>query len=378
MTAATGAAPARLPERLTEIDGIRGWAACIVLVQHFVWPFAKLFPVLDHPAFLLMNGTLAVQIFFVLSGDALSSAFFRTGDRQQIDRLLLKRYPRLTMPIVCSCLAVYGLNLLGLNFLQSAGPMIQHPDTVGATPGYSLDLVLLYSFVQVYLLPPESPLVYHPFLWTMNVEFKGSLAVFLLLYLFPRLRHAEMLTGILAALAFCFVPDFAGFFIGMLFGHWRQTGRFACLHSAKLLQFGSLLALLWLALLTEYLPKSLLQLQVLLAVLFIGLVYCNRWLLAFFRNRLSRWLGDLSFPIYVMHFAVLISLTSGLIVWFAGHGGLNGGNVSLIILTSFIATFAVAWLLRRLEIPYLRALGHLVDFILKDKAENNQRTQADR
>ncbi len=361
------------PHRLHEIDGIRGWAAFIVLIYHFAFfPFIKLFPEFFAPHFLLVDGVLAVQIFFILSGDALSAGYFSSKDKNVVARLLLKRYPRLTMPIFCSCLCVFALMVTGNDHHAQASGLIRREEWLGAVLPFSPDFwaMLHYSFVQVYIADAVA-VSYNPFLWTMSIELAGSALIFLFLFLSRSLVSIPWVLGFLILALMIFVPNSAGFFVGALYGYARHTGWFGKWHHSEIWRCCAWPVSFCLLLAGLLLPPTRLPAQgdLLHASAWVFVFYATPAYLAFFRSRLSRWLGDLSFPIYVMHFAVLISLTSGLIVWFAGHGGLNGGNVSLIILTSFIATFAVAWLLRRLEIPYLRALGHLVDYVLKEKAD---------
>ena len=87
--------------RLSELDGIRGWAAFSVLLFHIMWEvFGIKFPEFrnNYTAFIL-NGPLAVYVFFVLSGEALSTPYRMTGKRSSVTRLALKRYLRLSIPI---------------------------------------------------------------------------------------------------------------------------------------------------------------------------------------------------------------------------------------------------------------------------------------
>lgn len=96
-------------QRYIEIDGIRGWAALSVVLFHF-FPetFGVIFPFLHNPIFGFMSdGGLAVFVFFILSGDALSLSFFKTKDDKVITKIILARYFRLTFPIVISCFIVF-------------------------------------------------------------------------------------------------------------------------------------------------------------------------------------------------------------------------------------------------------------------------------
>jgi len=78
-------------KRLDYIEGIRGWAALVVLVFHFTREtFGASFPAY-HSIWLhfLLDGPLAVYVFFILSGDALSTTFLKTQDCSFLARMVV-------------------------------------------------------------------------------------------------------------------------------------------------------------------------------------------------------------------------------------------------------------------------------------------------
>src|ERR1700691_4379638 len=105
-------------KRVRFLDGLRGWAAIVVLLHHI---FIDGLPanafmadrVLWAKVFFL-NGTLAVCIFFVVSGFSLSIRYLDTGDDRGLARLAAGRYLRLALPIFAICAITYGLLLWGI------------------------------------------------------------------------------------------------------------------------------------------------------------------------------------------------------------------------------------------------------------------------
>lgn len=71
------------------------------------------------PLTLLLAGTLAVAIFFVLSGFVLSIGFFKTGDQNIVKKLATGRYLRLMLPAFASVLLALVLIKLGAHSLTS-------------------------------------------------------------------------------------------------------------------------------------------------------------------------------------------------------------------------------------------------------------------
>jgi len=77
-------AASQRPMRLGFLDGLRGWAAVVVLFHHI---FVDGLPANSFMANRLfwakvffMNGTFAVCLFFVISGFSLSIGYLQTGE----------------------------------------------------------------------------------------------------------------------------------------------------------------------------------------------------------------------------------------------------------------------------------------------------------
>ena len=92
--------------KLKFLDGVRGLAALIVVIHHYILAF---FPAMffgnskinhfagEHeystsPLQLFYNGSFAVCIFFVLSGFVLSIKYLQTQDNKLLGEYALKRY----------------------------------------------------------------------------------------------------------------------------------------------------------------------------------------------------------------------------------------------------------------------------------------------
>ena len=71
-------------------------------------------------------------------------------------------------------------------------------------------------------------------------------------------------------------------------------------------------------------------------------IYANPMLCDWFRMPVSRWLGRISFPLYLLHFPVLASFTCGMVV-LADHAGmLNNWIMGAIIAASVAISLALA------------------------------------
>ena len=142
----------------------------------------------------LFDGQLAVCVFFVLSGEALSAAFFAgKGDASTI-RLAIKRYPRLATPILAASFVVFALDRLGLVFSREAALIVHRADWMGGwlpLPPTFAD-TLRYSLVDVFTSAGADHAI-NPMLWTMRVELPGSFIVFAILLIWKRFSRPRLL-----------------------------------------------------------------------------------------------------------------------------------------------------------------------------------------
>ncbi|MDY0881463.1 acyltransferase family protein [Dongia soli] len=202
--------------RLHYFDGLRGWAALVVVLHHLELTFAPelqgqkdaISPILGPFSF-LADGPLAVAIFFILSGIVLSEGLKRTEVTNPVTgltSLILKRWLRLSLPIIAAGILVLTLfallgdrtvetgRLTGSGWIEDLFP-----------PGYRPDLLeVLHEAILGAFIGPNTPL-HDPVLWTIRVEFLGSILVFALC-LFVRSGFARLAACALAGAALIATP----------------------------------------------------------------------------------------------------------------------------------------------------------------------------
>jgi peptidoglycan/LPS O-acetylase OafA/YrhL len=335
--------------RLHELDGLRGWAALSVVAFHIFWEtFGALVPDFRNPVTgFFFDGILAVSVFFVLSGEALSSSYFAGGGRTAVFRLAVKRYPRLTIPILAASLIVALLAAAGLASNTAAGEVVHRTDWLGSWLDFPIGLgdVLSFSLADIYLelQPPHN---YGPFLWSMRIEMVGSIIVFAVLLLFDRTRFGWVVVGIAAVASWFSVTHriYSTFLFGVIFAAARHAGFFVRMQRSVLMQVVTWLMIAGLGAIagTIHWRAPLLTYQPLVAVPLVFAIFCNRVCSNFLANRLSRLLGLLSFPLYLIQFPVFVSVTSAAILYADRHGGLTLPAIWAIALLSLVSCLLAA------------------------------------
>jgi peptidoglycan/LPS O-acetylase OafA/YrhL len=371
--------------RLAVLDGIRGWTSLVVLLFHLLpWINATLLPELDTSAVaMIFDGPLAVWVFFILSGEALSAGYLRTGNLGIVRTLAARRYFRLTLPILFASALVWFAMVSGLDAHRAAASVLQFDSLAGFLDFRpSLGGLLRYALRDVYFDPPP-PLHYVPLLWTMRVELLGSCVVFGVLALSHGwgVRQRLIADAVALLLLAAFVPSLAGFVVGMLLGEARRHGWLEALRRSRWCWPALLTALLLLLgisaaraaahhhlairyILRAYLGHSQYAVNPLL-------MYANAFglfllvallppLERFLGGRVSRFLGEISFPLYLVQFAVLITLTSWLIVWFVDPGHPTRIALYAIAVVSVGASLLLAYGFARVERRALRVANTAV------------------
>lgn len=203
--------------RILYLDGLRGWAALFVLFHHLLLAFApdgheagiRTSPA-AAPLSFLTDGPLAVSIFFILSGIVLAAAVTAAdarGARLGLTGLVLKRWLRLGLPIFAAGLVVLALLSLQVDRSIAIGWASESSwMRKFFPPAYDPALfdILREAFVTAFI-GPDTP-VHDPVLWTIRIEFPGSLLIFLLALYLPA-GLPRLCIGLVTGIALALVPQ---------------------------------------------------------------------------------------------------------------------------------------------------------------------------
>ena len=389
--------------RLVELEAVRGIAALVVVVHHFMLGFMPrthglFFPFaeeawLGSPLFALINGSAAVALFFVLSGFVLTFRCFEGRGPIVLFRGALKRWPRLALPVMTSTIASALLLATGLYANAEVGAITDSAWLAryfGASPYAPWPDVLAAAYegsVATFLFRAR---YFNSVLWTMYFEFFGSFLTFGFAYTLWLARSYWLLVAaiVAAVVAWLCHPFFLCFLCGTILAKlyaspvaWQQTLEFVFLGRLK-----PLLVIFWAAVILFLLgyhealvrgvgptgvyafAKPLFDASrlmtrvvfhtagsVLLLVLVLGLAQARTLL----RGTIGAYLGAMSFPIYLTHFIIICSLSSW--AYLAAQSTLGQGPtlMALVFVITVVGTFVSAVPLMFLDQWWLQFLRNV-------------------
>jgi peptidoglycan/LPS O-acetylase OafA/YrhL len=351
--------------RKTYLDGLRGWAAFIVLIGHLGPVFLLVnykIPVLPF----FMDGQLAVYVFFVLSGFVLSVGFFECGNPQILKALLIRRYPRLAIPVVFSCCLASILFLLGLMHNIEAGKLAQSP---WLESFYSFNATLVgavkFGAVQVFI-DPAAP-SYNAVLWTMIYELWGSV---LLLSFFHLIRNKFAIAigyALLSAVAIYFESPLIAFLYGAVLANIYSFSRGITSPkkgSIELVAISSFFAALLVSMLRTRFSYSPAFLSC-MAFLLVGGVLFNSSLQKFLSNSVSNFLGHISFPLYLVHLLVICSWSSWLYIKLRTFGFTELGVAACVVSSTISISVFMAVCFSPVEQWAIRFSRSISNYVLR-------------
>jgi peptidoglycan/LPS O-acetylase OafA/YrhL len=349
--------------RFESLDGLRGIAALSVVLHHFIAAFAPwIFPdpalyrnlFADGPLVILANGAYAVQIFFVLSGFVISASAARA--QIPLAARAIGRYLRLSVPLTVSL--VLSLALLRL-FPDARGELyraLPHEwlTYVYAEPTPGLADAIYEGLIGIYRwgITPFNNVA-----WSLRIELFGSLAIYALYRLSPAGWRVP-LAALATVLCFAIAPYYIGFATGALLREawlrgWLRNGAAAWAALAVGLVAGSLSpypeagGLFLPAAMAEQVMEFPVQVRLhaigasflLLAILSLAPLQ------AALAARGPRFLGHISFSLYLIHVPLIYTLIAQLFL----STELVGYGRFMLVLTALLASsLGAAWLLTEL------------------------------
>jgi peptidoglycan/LPS O-acetylase OafA/YrhL len=326
-------------DRLSYLDGLRGVAACLVFFGHLVlavFPGMVSFaPQEIHNAAetvlgvsllsWLWKGSFAVCIFFVLSGYVLAG--FSESTALSVPAQSLRRYLRLALPMLMTSTLAWALMAFGLFKNIDAASLVTHSDWLsmwyrGFEPSF-----LAMAKEALFDAFRNGRADYNSNLWTMRIELIGSVAIFVAFAIFR--NRTVRLAAVLAAIAWSYDSYYCLFAFGVLFRELETPTRhlfnraIASANAREWLASAIFLVGLYLGAYSHtpadvvptwhfFFPTTLptTAYHMMGAILVVGaLLYC-RWLQQWLGGRFGRYLGRLSFVLYLVHFPIICSVTA--------------------------------------------------------------------
>jgi peptidoglycan/LPS O-acetylase OafA/YrhL len=325
---------AKPQERLAALDGLRGVAALLVVFHHFCCAFLPQYAaaltdhtswLVDTPLGIFVNGPFSVSIFFVLSGFVVARAAAKSRDPFYVNLPL--RYLRLALPATASVILAWGL----LTLMPTAA---MHLNELRPSPWLSPPAVLqqqipdvfhalYHGFVEIFKTGDSG---FNNVLWTMQIEAVGSMAI----YLFYSVKNsrARKVIAILTGMAMLLYPNYLCFVLGALMMEQWSVGR---------LKYGSPIAALFAGILLGFpAPGFERRLHIpylwhthgalaigekssliapLAAALILYAVLNLAPLQRMLSSRVPKYLGRVSFPLYLFHVPLLYTIFSVVYVW---------------------------------------------------------------
>jgi peptidoglycan/LPS O-acetylase OafA/YrhL len=345
------------------LDGLRGWAALAVLLGHVAEAFPEIAFLLYTPLRpLLLDGKFSVYIFFVLSGIVLSANYLQCGQRRLICALAIKRLPRLSIPIFFSCMIIVLLMKNGLFFNHAAAAIQERMDFftqkqiswiekpfLGTFYNFDVGFVdaLRFAFRDVFF-DYKADHSYNTPLWTMSGEIAGSFLVAMTLFCSKYIKSGAYVFWILTAAFFFMVNGILfAFMLGIAASYLYINKKDFIQKIEKSIFLKALLFFVTAAMYSAALISSYLRINRAMELLYSVAAFMLIMLLfvippaqRVFSTRIFRFLGKISFPLYIVHTPVLCSFSSFLIVKYASAGVFSWIFPALSVIVSLAAACA--------------------------------------
>lgn len=385
-------------EKFNQLEGLRGLAAVAVVIHHLLPLLAAAYGWEELPEIYFLqqysldlllpvhNGTMAVWIFWTLSGFVLSVSYFRSRKSSALEQRdillssLLRRYPRLFFPVLVSCLVSFWAIKGGLMTNLRASELIRPIDSSAADWMIALS-DFTPSLAGVITNSVFFTSTYNAAVWTMPYELIGSVVVFCYLALVGHSRLRWLGYPLLIVLFFkfemvwlnCFMAGIAladlhmvhpSFFLPHnadgppnLYHRFQRSGIVA------LFVFASNYVL---ASFTKTPPLHLFT----ASTIIVGSTLLCQPISKFLSARWLVFLGRISFGVYLLHMTIICSFSGWLLeLLLNGRPGTLG---ALFLLgTTLGLCVGVGWLFCRwVDDPSVAFAKQLSRFLLRNDSSN--------
>lgn len=309
-------------KKLVYLDSIRGLASLAVVLSHLALmyfpflhnfsnaPIAGEYPVQrwihNSPFGFFYSGTAAVYIFFVMSGIVLSLS--SANNSYPLANNILSRYARLAIPAIASCLLAYAVfTVVRETHLLQASNFINN-ETKIREPG--LFNAIYFGAVKA-IVNLRGAIQYNPVLWTMAIEFYGSLLIFIAYKSRKPLLTMSLLTLLFLAINLHVFLGMLSFLVGMFMKERMpviENNKISGLMIIVGLYFaGAHISSSSYTLFTLALGNNVYEiLNFFAGILIVWGVMLNGYVQSWLSTKALVKFGELSFPLYLTHWSVIL------------------------------------------------------------------------
>jgi len=291
-------------QKIEELESIRGLAALLVVFYHF----PKWNPLLDVR--IINNGYLMVDLFFVLSGFVIYSAYAnKISSPKDLLRFQFLRFGRL-YPVHLTFFLVILIIEIAKYFAQIKFGIIS-PNTQPFKENNFAAVVDQLFLIQA-ISPDKNPLSFNSPAWSISVEFYTYLIFGISILLLNKIKNVWFSVIAIAAVILSATHNtfgfelllrcLAGFFIGCITA--VSTDKF----KINVSRYASLIIFVSIILFLQFKPDHLYDfvIYLLTAALIASIVLSKKGYLNNLLNlKTLTWLGSISYALYMSHTAII-------------------------------------------------------------------------
>lgn len=332
------------------IDALKGLAAIMVFMGHFMLAFPllqnlKVIPVVKE----FVNGLFPVHTFILLAGFSLCCSLQKKDIQKSITTMVAKRYFRFIVPIFIPTLIAFGLCNCGWGGNQQWGDIIQSDWMKQFLPSSAnlKDLFHSLFYAPVMITPLINPL------WMLKYIFVGTFLAVPFYIGTREINNRWVKYGLILMFMFL-LSKITIFYVSMLGGVLIY---YLYQENAKLTFWGILCLIAFCGM--TYLSFG--NIDCVRAFVFVvGFTLFPRAQMIL-TNRLSLWLGSISFEIYLLHSLVICSLGCNI----ALNMEYTLLTVGVILIACISVVFACSVMLRKADLWLDTYMVRIIDKLLK-------------
>lgn len=286
----------------------------MVAVGHFGNDFGTTASLREEKSvvFFIFNGSLAVYIFFIVSGYALTTSVLDRISTFSLKDSIIKRYVRLSIPVTLSIIftmAFFALRLLPVDAPQQT---VWSQSSYQHAPSWA---IAVYEALWGTLISGHNKI--NPPLWTLKWEFIASIILYISFFVsIKKYKNSNLtismlilcLLGVGAFIFHKFIYLYVTFIYGVIFSIIDRVSG-SEVRSSRAVNLLAIIVFISAIVAAPYVAEPETIGIFVVAIGFHGSVRYSNIISKIFSSRFFCFFGRISFPLYLTHFPVLCALS---------------------------------------------------------------------